>query len=107
MVDLIDPAAPVTGLDRGERLTAVTAAIDLWMDHPSRRSMMEAVDDARKLIVAQRAMLERAKRALEPFAKAADKRQVLCEDTERVTWSAITVGDLRAARQAVAEIGDG
>jgi len=39
--------------------------------------------------------------ALEPFAKAAGQRQVMCDDTELVTWSAITVGDLRCARAAI------
>ncbi len=38
--------------------------------------------------------------ALEPFEKALGKRQLLCKDDESVTWSAITVGDLRKARQA-------
>ena len=40
--------------------------------------------------------------ALEPFEKALGKRQLLCKDDESVTWSAITVGDLRKARQALA-----
>lgn len=48
--------------------------------------------------------VERAVEALEPFAKAADQRQIMCDDTERVTWSAITVGDLRRAASALAAL---
>ena len=45
---------------------------------------------------------EMFRRLMDPFEKALGKRQLLCKDDESVTWSAITVGDLRKARQALA-----
>lgn len=48
--------------------------------------------------------VEQMRAALEPFAKAAEKRQVGADDAERVTWSDITVGDLRRARTALATL---
>ena len=60
---------------------------------------------ARAIVLAIQATEARAQGlvdALEPFEKALGKRQLLCKDDESVTWSAITVGDLRKARQALA-----
>lgn len=62
------------------------------------------VQSALFAIQATEARMADAVEALEPFSKALEKRQLLCKDDEFVTWSAITVGDLRKARQALAKI---
>ena len=60
---------------------------------------------ARAIVLAIQATEARAQglvEALEPFEKALGKRQLRYKEDESVTWSAITVGDLRKARQALA-----
>lgn len=75
--------------------------------HGLTQKRAEQLDADRAAIVASNKLLsERVavlESALEPFAMAAGQRQIMCDDTERVTWSGITVGDLRralAAREA-------
>ena len=79
------------------------------MDNELSKTLGEEEGDARPIYQAfarhRRATEARAQglvEALEPFEKALGKRQLLCKDDESVTWSAITVGDLRKARQALA-----
>lgn len=66
-------------------------------DYGMVRDMYDAERASNELLSERVAVLDTA---LEPFAKAADQRQVMCDDAELVTWSAITVGDLRRAKAA-------
>jgi len=76
-----------------------------FIDTPSVASHLFGawIGSARHRLTTEARMAE-AVEALEPFSKALEKRQLLCKDDEFVTWSAITVGDLRKARQALAKI---
>ena len=78
---------------------AMTMEPDTWNALNELFVSLPAIFDA---IQATEARAQGLVEALEPFEKALGKRQLLCKDDESVTWSAITVGDLRKARQALA-----
>ncbi|MEI4482185.1 MULTISPECIES: hypothetical protein [unclassified Phyllobacterium] len=81
---------------------------ELYQDYVTIGSLIERIRILKQHIATMQepvtAGLEKALEALEPFARAAGERQVMCDDTERVTWSAITVGDLRRAASALAAL---
>ena len=84
------------GCRGGFAVKELDAFIPGWRDELSLIATLNA------RIQATEARAQGLVEALEPFEKALGKRQLLCKDDESVTWSAITVGDLRKARQALA-----